>query len=264
MIYNSNGQIVSPDTQEINVVEAYDTHGDAICSVFDVGGDFILIYDTIALNQEFLGEEGEFPDENVWGSRNGPYPSSPQPWQTIIKTNAYCNGNGELIIQCANPTTPPTNPPEPAATPWTGAYIRTMDKFSYQYGTLICRMKFPESGRIYHSAVWMFAQSGNPGEIDIAEASSGRVFSGFYYRPQGASENEVHHFGDYPVDPDEYHTYRFDWTQDRVWVRCDEKLLGSCSINDDNFNSLKQAYYIILNINAYDNTRTEGLPRPQN
>lgn len=219
----------------------YSVNGKRQAAVYDVYGNGT--YGNLILDENF-----DSIDENLWRFKSGAY----RDWQYLPENhanNAFVD-SGKLVIQNLkdNPT------PQFA---WSGAYMDTKGKFSFQTGSVQVRMKF-SSADYYHCTFWLLGENFN-GEIDLAECDSGEVFAYVHYFD---SDGNLHskHIGMYDVDATQFNVYQLDWSEDKLRFICNGKLLGTFNISDatiDGHNSFNQPYYLIINTNPYSTSSNE-------
>lgn len=233
MIYNIQGKHAIPWDKSIHPKDA----------VYTVYGDIETL--NVLLDENF-----DTFNLDVWSCMSGPYRN----WQYLPEdySNNVFAENGELIVR--NLKNNPTPDYE-----WSGAWIDTKNKFEFQYGTIIARIKFP-SNDYYHATLWLLGH--NSGEIDIVETDAGRAWSVLHYYEDSTVENpHTQYIGHYPFaaqqvgdtsEVDEYHIYQFDWTEDEIIVHYDNKLLGKFNMQNasiDGYNSFEQQLYLVFNTN---------------
>lgn len=156
--------------------------------------------------------------------------------------NAYTE-DGQLIVKLIK-NNPATN------YEWSGASLHTNGKFTFQYGTILAQLKFPNVNK-YHATLWMLGQQ-NRGEIDIAESDNGTVTCNLhYYDATGGEEGHIkYRIGTYNINPTEYNAFQLLWTYDRISAYCNGNLIGSFDVNEatiDGYNSFRQPFYLVYN-----------------
>jgi beta-glucanase (GH16 family) len=108
-----------------------------------------------------------------------------------------------------------------------GGGIQSSNGFAQQYGRLEIRAKLPE-GVGFWPAIWLLPDDDSyDGEIDILEAYGGRNDNGdvTLHSPSAGPGPQA----SCPLLPDmtsDYHTFRMDWSPDRLSVYYDDRLCG--------------------------------------
>lgn len=179
--------------------------------------------------------------------------------------NAYVE-DGKLIVR--NLKDNPTGEHE-----WSGAFINTKNKFEFQNGIVISKLRFPDDAKDddgnshYHSTFWMLACDNESfpklgGEIDIAESESGSVTialhwynkDGVLQTTEGTNVAKLFNYS-WKLEnyiPTDYHTYVMYWDENNIVFHCDGVPIGTFNIDDatvDGVNSFKQKFYLIYNTN---------------
>ena len=179
--------------------------------------------------------------------------------------NAYQDGNGNLVIAALAQVTPNAtcNGVAPYPCLYTSARIKTLGKFSQEFGRFEARIKVP-SGKGLWPAFWMLCsniaivQWNHCSELDIMEAYGGvpgyptQIFGSAYgYDPSWSSSNS------YQLPSgniwDDYHVYAVNWQPGKIDYYVDDTLYASVS-QPATFDT---PMYMILNLAI-----TPGWPGP--
>lgn len=217
-------------------------------------------------SDEFNGKKGTQPNSGIWdaelgdGTINGipGWGNDELQYYTNSPSNAAMDGNGNLVLttQATDPATAPLCYYGPCA--YTSSRLKTQDKLEFAYGRLEARVKVPGGAGLW-PAFWSLGTniSTTPwprsGEIDIMEFV-GRNPTSIFGTIHGPGYSGGQSFGnDYdfgvPV-PDDFHTYRVDWYEDRiVWAVDDieyhEAIPASIAPNEWVFN---HPFFLLLNV----------------
>lgn len=182
--------------------------------------------------------------------------------------NAYCK-NGLLVIEARK-----ENKPNPGYTAgsndwrknreailYTSACLRTMGKYSWQYGRFEMRGRIDISAGIW-PAWWTLGVSkrwpGN-GEIDIMEYYRGKLLANIACL--GADKKAEWYSNKFSTDSlggakwaEQFHVWRMDWTPASISLFIDNQLLNRVPLdkleNKDGsgFNPFTQPHYMLLNM----------------
>jgi beta-glucanase (GH16 family) len=218
---------------------------------------------------EFNGKRGTGPDPEIWtpelgdGTINGipGWGNDELQYYTDSRDNAAMDGRGNLVI-----TTRAVDQSDPAKAPicyygacaYTSARLITQEKAEFAYGRIEARAKVPGGAGLW-PAFWSLGTNipttpwPQAGEIDIMEfvgRNPTEIF-GTIHGPGysgGQSFGRSYDFGT-PV-PDDYHTYRVDWYEDRiVWAVDDieyhEAIPADVDPNEWVFN---HPFFLLLNV----------------
>lgn len=202
-------------------------------------------------------------NNNFWSFRTGNYQNKYY-MPADYSQNAYIE-DGQLIIKNIK------NNPTPDFE-WSGAFIESEFKYSFMYGRLDARIKFPSDSPLYHATLWMMGNNhseagfGWPlcGEIDIAEADNGIVTCTVHYGDSLGNPISTT-IGTFSVNASEYHVYSMEWTEKYIAIYCDGEFVGNfetelatIELNGEEYNPFRQPFYIMFNCNPYGLQDTEN------
>lgn len=149
---------------------------------------------------------------------------------------------------------------------FTSARIKTDNKFSFTYGTLVSRIKFPDMDAGLWPAFWTmgsdFYQVGWPksGEIDIAEMGQGLAINEGKVNHRVVSAAHWDIFGQYAtyarsLDATEdltkdFHEYKLEWTPTKLATYVDNVWIWEIDIGDEcpSCAELHQPHHILFNM----------------
>jgi beta-glucanase (GH16 family) len=167
--------------------------------------------------------------------------------------------NGRVVIprnECTNPEydgCDKQGTPDSPINPVRSARIRTLNSFSFKYGTLEVRAKMP-AGDYLWPAIWLLPTKniyGNwprSGEIDLVESRGNeKLFSGL--KNVGTEQiGSTLHFGpktdsngwptahyeknQVPGFDTEFHTYKLVWTENKIQFFIDDSVFGTVNVGN--------------------------------
>lgn len=177
--------------------------------------------------------------------------------QYYREENAYLE-NGLLVIEARKENF--------EGLAYTSSRMKTMDKFSFQYGRIDIRAAVAE-GKGLWSALWMMGQNwsqvGWPycGELDIVDTIGGPgqesmiVNKAFWNNGGiGAPYDVASHGVEYDLADGEtfsgtFHVFSLEWTEDSITWYVDDVESHSLNIsNDDLREAFQQEFFLILNV----------------
>lgn len=176
---------------------------------------------TLAWSDEFNNPGSYVPNSSVWNIevRNDGCGNSELEYYTSRLSNVYVI-NGQLVIKAIRESYHGNN--------YTSGRLNTQNKFYWQYGKMVARIKLPY-GRCLWPAFWMMGQTNlswpNNGEIDIAEFrgdrytnSSSALHGPGYSGGSCYSSNNVNLAG---VLTNGFHYYEMIWTSTDITMYVD-------------------------------------------
>jgi beta-glucanase (GH16 family) len=190
-------------------------------------------------SDEFNGADGSAVDSSKWVFDTGGngWGNSEYEYYTNSTTNAVQQG-GNLVITatttgasghtCSYPSNGPCQ--------YTSARIKTLGKFSQQYGRFEARIQFPEGQGLW-PAFWMMGDNINSvnwpscGEIDVGEniGKEPSINHGSMHMPASGSTSDDQLTGMYTLAGgaklgDAFHIYAIEWTSSQVAFYVDDTL----------------------------------------
>lgn len=164
--------------------------------------------------------------------------------------NAFIQ-DGNLIIRNIK------NDPAPGFA-WSGAFLQTYQKYSFKYGTVEARIKFPPATDKYHSTFWLMGNNWNNdanwpncGEIDLAEANNGTVQAAVHWQ-DAEGVHRTRRVCLYNVIPEDFNTYKMIWDEDKLTFYVNNVWQGSFNIAEadkGSYNAFRQPFWMMLNSN---------------
>lgn len=177
--------------------------------------------------------------------------------QYYREENAYIE-NGLLVIEAKKETY--------GGRAYTSSRMKTMDKFSFQYGRIDIRAAMAE-GKGLWSALWMMGQNwsdkGWPycGELDIVDNIGGpgeesRIVNKAFWNDGGldADPKEANWGTNYELSSGEtfsetFHVFSLVWTEDRLIWYVDDVESHSLNIDTDDLReAFQQKFFLIFNV----------------
>jgi beta-glucanase (GH16 family) len=168
-------------------------------------------------SDEFNGAPGSPPDPSKWAFDlgGGGWGNQELEVYTDSRANSYLDGRGNLVIQALNP----------AAGQYTSARLKTLGKFSTEYGRIEARIKIPYGQGIW-PAFWMLgndiatAKWPACGEIDIME-NIGREPATVHGTVHGPGYSDAHGIGHSfnlatGTFAGGYHIYAVEWSSSSI------------------------------------------------
>ncbi len=218
--------------------------------------------------QEFSGE-GD-PDPRVWGHETGFSRNRELQWYQ--RENARLE-NGMLVIEGRRKRV--ENPGfEAGSDDWrakhrfaeyTSASLTTKGKHEWLYGIFEMRARFETRDGLWPA--WWTLGSARPwpgcGEIDIMEYYRGMLLANACWKAEGGRWSQEWDSSRTPIDElsgssettdwaSEFHVWRMEWTEDRVDLFVDGRLLNSIdvstTINPDGSNPFREPHYMLVNL----------------
>lgn len=218
--------------------------------------------------QEF-DEPGE-PDRAVWNHEEGFKRNNELQWYQ--RENATVE-NGMLVIEGRRERL--ENPGfEAGSKDWrkkrrfadyTAASLTTKGTHEWQYGVFEMRARVDTSEGLWPA--WWSLGSARPwpgcGEIDMMEYYRGMVLANACWQKKGGRWAQHWDSTKTPVgeldeggDPDawagRFHTWRMEWTEDRIDLYCDGRLLNTIDVtktfNPDGTNPFREPHYMLVNL----------------
>lgn len=206
---------------------------------------------TLVWEDEFTGAAGAMPNAANWGFDVGTgWGNSQLEYDTGRAENAQLDGAGHLkIIARAEPW---------LGSNYTSARMTTAGKREFKYGRFEARLKVPTGQGIW-PAFWLLGADINTvgwpqtGEIDIMEARGQEptVNHGSLHGPGysgGAALTRRYTLTSGRFDT-EFHTYRVDWSADRIAWYVDDQLYNEVRKGDQPGAWVyDHTFFIILNV----------------
>ena len=177
--------------------------------------------------------------------------------QYYREENAYLE-DGLLVIEAKKETY--------SGQAYTSSRMKTMDKFSFQYGRVDIRAAVAE-GKGLWSALWMmgqnWSQEGWPycGELDIIDTiggpgNEGTVINKAFWNNGGIGSpySVADHGTEYDLSGGEtfsgtFHVFSLVWTEDSITWYVDDVQSHSLSINTDDLReAFRQEFFLIFNV----------------
>lgn len=223
---------------------------------------------TLSWSDEFNGPAGAPVDTAKWTAdaggtipsynneleyyTNATDPSAPN----YTTANAHQDGNGNLVIQ-ANRETVSYDSCWYGACAYTSARLKTIGKFSQQYGRFEARIKVP-AGQGLWPAFWMMGTDGSTwpacGEIDVMEnvGSQPATVVGSAHGP-GYTGSSISSSYTLPAGnlSDGYHVYAIQWKQGRIDYYIDDVLyetITPASMPSGGIWEFDKPFYILINL----------------
>ena len=190
-------------------------------------------------SDEFNGADGSAVDSTKWvydtgGNGEG---NSEYEYYTSGTANAVQQG-GNLVITAttAGASSHTCSYPSNGPCQYTSARIKTLGKFSQQYGRFEARIQIPEGQGIW-PAFWMMGDNINTvnwpacGEIDVMEniGKEPTINHGSMHMPASGSTSDDQLTGMYTLSGgaklgDAFHTYAIEWSSSQVAFYVDDML----------------------------------------
>lgn len=210
---------------------------------------YTLAGDSIMYEEGFSDGFNAF-DPDQWKHLDGPY-------RSLIYLPQDCSNNAFVEDGCLvfrNLRDEPTGQYD-----WSGAWLYT--DFTFQHGIVEARIRFSTDADSYHATLWMLgAENRGNGEIDIAEANSGRVTCAVHWKDEDGETLYSKNIGVCNDTASLWHVYTIIWTDERMAFYCDGKYVGGFKVDDatvNAFNSFRQPFYLVVNSLPYDVSRKE-------
>ena len=190
-------------------------------------------------SDEFNGSDGSAVDSTKWvyDTGGGGWGNSELEYYTSGTANAVQQG-GNLVITAttANASSYTCSYPSNGPCHYTSARLKTLGKFSQQYGRFEARIQMPEGQGIW-PAFWMMGDNINTanwpacGEIDVMEniGKEPTINHGSIHMPASGSTSDDQLTGMYTLSGgaklgDAFHTYAIEWTSSQVTFYVDDML----------------------------------------
>jgi beta-glucanase (GH16 family) len=187
-------------------------------------------------SDEFNGADGSAVDSTKWVYDTGGngWGNSEYEYYTSGTANAVQQG-GNLVITAttAGASSHTCSYPSNGPCQYTSARIKTLGKFSQQYGRFEARIQMPEGQGIW-PAFWMMGVNGNwpaCGEIDVMEniGKEPSINHGSMHMPASGSTSDDQLTGMYTLAGgaklgDAFHIYAIEWTSSQVAFYVDDTL----------------------------------------
>ena len=190
--------------------------------------------------------------------------------QWYQEDNAFQEG-GLLVIEGRTENRP--NPGyDPAASDWraqretieyTSSSVTTRNSFSFQYGTLVVRAKVTNDTGTW-PAIWTLGTNcewPSSGEVDVMENYGGDILANFAWgtntRWSAQWDSSRHPVADLGSGwAEDFHIWEFRWTESRMSIRLDGRLLNDVALSGTingsaacaGENPFQQPHYILLNL----------------
>ena len=190
-------------------------------------------------SDEFNGSDGSAVDSTKWVYDTGGsgWGNSELEYYTSGTANAVQQG-GNLVITATTASASSYTCSYPSNGPchYTSARLKTLGKFSQQYGRFEARIQMPEGQGIW-PAFWMMGDNINTvnwpacGEIDVMEniGKEPTINHGSMHMPASGSTSDDQLTGMYTLSGgaklgDAFHTYAIEWTSSQVAFYVDDML----------------------------------------
>jgi beta-glucanase (GH16 family) len=175
-------------------------------------------------SDEFNGANGSAPDPNKWvydiGWGDGGWGNNELEYYTSTRDNSYIQ-DGSLVIAARTDNLQSSMVCGSSACKYTSARLKTLGKFSQQYGRFEARIKIPTGSGMW-PAFWTMGDNFPTvdwpacGEIDVMEnwGSDGTVIAGTTHDPGYDSENGIsgeYTFSSITTVANDYHVYAMEW-----------------------------------------------------
>ena len=194
---------------------------------------------TLTWSDEFNGSDGSAVDSTKWvyDTGGGGLGNSELEYYTSGTANAVQQG-GNLVITAttANASSYTCSYPSNGPCHYTSARLKTLGKFSQQYGRFEARIQMPEGQGLW-PAFWMMGDNINTanwpscGEIDVMEniGKEPTINHGSMHMPASGSTSDDQLTGMYTLPGgaklgDAFHTYAIEWTSSQVTFYVDDML----------------------------------------
>jgi len=194
---------------------------------------------TLTWSDEFNGANGSAVDSTKWVYDTGGdgWGNSELEYYTSGTANAVQQG-GNLVITAttANASNYTCSYPSNGPCHYTSARLKTLGKFSQQYGRFEARIQIPEGQGIW-PAFWMMGDNINTvnwpscGEIDVMEniGKEPSINHGSMHMPASGSTSDDQLTGMYTLAGaaklgDAFHTYAVEWSSSQVAFYVDDML----------------------------------------
>lgn len=261
-IYNVSGS-------QLNA--AYDVNGQSLSEAFDINGTKVFGSDlpdivegrTLIWHDEFDGTELDTAKWNKWYGLSSYETIYPEDNSDVAQVS-----DGELTFSSIK------NYPY-ANADYSSAYIHTRERFEFRHGLIEAKIKFSSESR-YHSTLWTLGANSyrlctnedvpwdstvgmnfpSCGEIDIAEAYDNNYVdacSHWATAKDGTTRRSIT-AKRLTTDPDEWHIYGCEWTDETISFYCDRVLVGSWNISTatvNGYNPFMLPHYLIFNCLPY-------------
>jgi beta-glucanase (GH16 family) len=194
---------------------------------------------TLTWSDEFNGPDGSAVDSTKWVYDTGGsgWGNNELEYYTSGTANAVQQG-GNLVITAttANAANYTCSYPSNGPCHYTSARLKTLGKFSQQYGRFEARIQMPEGQGIW-PAFWMMGDNINTvswpscGEIDVMEniGKEPSINHGSMHMPATGGTTDDQLTGMYTLSGgaklgDAFHTYAIEWTSSQVTFYVDDML----------------------------------------
>jgi beta-glucanase (GH16 family) len=200
-------------------------------------------------------------DVGGWGFGNGQFE-----YNTARHENAYTT-NGNLVIEARRENY--------SGNQFTSARMLTQGRFAFKYGTLVARIRMPDTANGLWPAFWMMGNNAGAiawpqcGELDIVEMGSKagieqglqqeKINCALHYADAMGTHGMFDAWTNAPVDLSlDYHLYQMSWTPTNIAFYLDNVPYGSWDISAGYLSEYHQPMFPILNIaiGGYDPSYT--------
>jgi beta-glucanase (GH16 family) len=200
-------------------------------------------------------------DVGGWGFGNGQFE-----YDTARHENAYTT-NGNLVIEARRENY--------SGNQFTSARMLTQGRFAFKYGTLVARIRMPNTANGLWPAFWMMGNNAGAiawpqcGELDIVEMGSKagidqglqqkKINCALHYADAAGTHGMFDAWTNAPVDLSlDYHLYQISWTPTNITFYLDDVPYGSWDITASYLSEYHQPMFPILNIaiGGYDPSYT--------
>jgi chitinase len=152
---------------------------------------------------------------------------------------------------------------------YTSARLNTLNKFSFQYGKAVARIKCA-SGQGFWNTFWMMGTSGawpKCGEVDILENInvSNTMISAAHWWADSINSRGDYGGYDYSGDQNGFHDYEVEWDSSSIRTRVDGTQYFAIDITPADLSEFRQQFYLLLSLavgGVYPGSPNSSTPFP--
>lgn len=225
---------------------------------------FSLLLPAILNGQVVWSDEFDGPiiDKNNWtydvGTGSWGWGNGELQYYTASSNNAYIE-NSSLVIEARRENY--------SGSSFTSARLKSNGRMAFTYGTLEARIKIPDLANGLWPAFWLLGENigshtwPSCGEIDVMEMGMSEAItngtqnrrhnSGVFWDYQGNQANYSVQTESAADLNDNYHTYKLEWTPDKMTTYVDDVKAWEIDISDYETNSLEEFHrpmHLLLNL----------------
>ena len=235
------------------------TKGLSIVSAVEVDYQSAKTTPQLLLDDEFDGAAGQPANPNIWTNDVGGkgWGNDMLEYDTAGRSNSRLDGHGHLMIIARREH---YTGPDGVTDHWTSARLKTLNHFTFQYGTAEARIRVP-SGKGLWPAFWglgdNFTQVGWPacGEIDVLETRGARprfVYGALHALRQNAATwtKAEKYLRTTPIS-NSFHDYGMVWGPTGIALSFDRHVfltMSSVDIPPNEYWEFSHSFFLLLDL----------------